>query len=252
MIKYIATVTVSSDSGTPLYGIELFGTESSMAGLLGIEPDLAADDLSGAQLAYGPDVDTTINLVNVGQSGRVVLTAMGENGKIVHQNSLNLDEYQQLRVSAKDLFGSDGESFVGWLQVDSTAGKLLGIIVFEDPKGEFSASLPMQKTGAREFIFSHVAQSEDIYTGITLLNSGARTALVSLEVFNASGEKVGFTFQEIKPLGKRALLLSEWIPEIKNQLGGFIRVRSNEKLQGFELFGSRNYLSAVPRLITVE
>jgi len=245
-------VVVRSESGSGLYGLEFFGDDSSEAVLPGLDPNRASDVLTGAQLAYGPDIDTFINLVNLGTANVVNLSAIAEDGRSIGKAGLELGSGQQLRISARELFGSDGKTFVGWLHVVSGSGDLIGSIVFEECDGRYSAALPMQAVGAREFIFSHVAQSENVFTGITLLNPGTEPALISLEVFTASGEKKGFTLREIKPSEKRALLLSEWIPILTNQLGGFVRVRSNVQIQGFELFGSHQYLAAVPRLIIAE
>jgi hypothetical protein len=245
-------VTVYSANGTELHGVEIFGSDRSISGLSGISNESASAELTGAQLATGSNIDTFINIINLEQNGKLTLEAIQEDGKIASTVSFNLKANEQLRVSAKEVFGLNYGSFVGWLRASSNLNNLIGVIVFEDSRGRFSASLPMQNMGAREFVFSHVAQSKDIYTGITLLNPTSKTALFSLEVFNNKGQKVGYTLREIKPFHKNALLLSEWIPQIQTQMGGFVRIRSNVALQGFELFGTQEYLSAVPRLIVVE
>ncbi len=115
------------------------------------------------------------------------------------------------------------------------------------------ASLPLQALGAREFVLGHVAQTDEVFTGVTLLNAGTGYAEVSLEVLDKTGASKGTALFELKPNEKRARLLSEYIPGLAKQDGGFVRVRSSAPVFGFELFGHNllRFMSAVPQQVVV-
>jgi hypothetical protein len=243
-------VTAETVSGRPLFGMELFGTESAVAGLAALDGWEASSTLYGAQLAVAEGIDTLISLVNLGPTDPVILEAVSETGEIAAVELVAIEAGRGLRGSASTLLGLS--DFVGWLRVRSTSGgALLGNLAFEDPEGRFSAALPLQSRGARESVLSHVAHTADIFTGVTLLNPDPERALISLEVFDEEGTRVGLALEDLPGLNKRALLLPEWFPGLGEQTGGFIRIRSNRKVMGFELFGSEEYLAAVPQQVVV-
>ncbi|UCF37117.1 MAG: hypothetical protein JSU96_20400, partial [Acidobacteriota bacterium] len=155
------------------------------------------------------------------------------------------------QVGAAELFEFPRDQFVGWIRVSSATAKLIGSVTFASTDGSKLAALPLQESGARESVLGHVAQTDDIYTGITVLNPQAHSALLSIEVFSADGQLTGRRLTSLKGNSKQALLLNEWIPGIDDQVGGFIRIRSTRPLMAFELFGSDAYLAAVPQQVLV-
>ncbi len=236
----------------PLYGMQLFGDNSRRAGLLALDPAAAATDLYGAQLASSPDVETVVHLVNLGGDTPVQITARDENGNVIASVSGALPSGGQLQAAARSLFGFRESSVVGWLEVHSDS-PLAGTVVFGDQAGRFLASLPLQSAGAREFYLSHVAQTEELFTGLTLLNTGSEPALVSVEIFTGDGARSGEAFFDLAAGQKLARLLTEILGDDFRQAGGFVRVRANVPVIGFQLFGgySLQYLSAVPSQVTV-
>lgn len=240
---------IESTSGTPISTMEIFGTDSAIAALSGISTDRGAGRLYGAQLAMTPAIGSEISLVNLGDAAAVTLEAFAESGQLVATRTLTLGAGEQWRGRATQLFGID--ELVGWLRVSSDRGKLVGSVTFSDPSDRWMASLPLEVSGARESIFSHVAQTPEIYTGLTLLNPGSDPALVSIEVFDADGTLTGTAFAELDPGEKRARLLPEWIPSLSYQVEGFVRVRTNRPVIGFELFGSAANLAAVPQQVVL-
>ena len=85
----------------------------------------------------------------------------------------------------------------GWLAVESANGQLLGSVSFEGPGGQYLAALPLQTRGAREFLLSQVAQTDDIFTGVTLFNVSKGRALISVEVFTSEGALRGTALLEL-------------------------------------------------------
>lgn len=240
--------------GLPLFGMEIFGSENTRAGLLALSGDDTHSSLAGAQLVILPEFETLIQLINLGETSTATLTAYSEAGIPTRIANITIGAGRSMQLIASDVFNLAGQEFVGWVSVEGTAASnLLGSLTFEDKSGGTMASLPLQSLGAREFVLGHVAHNELSFTGITLLNDSLRTALVSIEVFDQAGTLTGLRLTELPPRNKRALLLNEWLPEIEAQDGGFIRIRSNVPLFGFELFGAwtSSFLASVPQQVVV-
>jgi hypothetical protein len=72
-----------------------------------------------------------------------------------------------------------------------------------------------------------------------------------LEVFDSQGNLVGTALKELGGLEKSARVLPEWIPGLVYQVEGFIRIRANRPVIAFELFGSTEYLAAVPQQVLI-
>jgi len=236
---------VETAAATPILAFEKFENPQALACLAGLPAENATPSLYGAQLAATNTVDTTISFVNLGSGDTVTLEAISESGIVVATEQGFLAQNAQFRATASETFHLT--DFVGWLRVTSAAAKLVGSISFGSPDGNTLAALPLQASTSREFVLSHIAQTDGVFTGITILNPLPEPALVSIEAFAPDGIRKGISLQRLEAGHKRALLLPEWIPSLTEQAGGFIRVRANRGIVGFELFGSANYLAAVPQ-----
>lgn len=243
---------VTAQAELPIYGVELFGDADRRGGLLALDLDGGTENVFAAQLASTNQIETEINVVNLGGESSVRFVARAEDGSEMASAEQILGAGGWLRMTARQLFGFQDDA-IGWLELRSS-GRLLGNISFGDPQGRFLAALPLQSAGSREFLLSHVAQTSEIFTGVTLLNATSQTALATLEVFRADGSRQGIAFLELGPGEKMAKLLPELIEGFSDQSGGFVRVRSNQPLMGFELFGNLtlNFLSAVPQQSVVD
>ncbi len=233
-----------------IFAMELFGDDRSTGGLLALDEEAVDSSLYGAQLASGPEIETLLSLIHTGPEDTIVnLVVRSEQGEVLASALQEVGANGHLSGSVRDLVGLEQEFVEGWLAVDSPDGQLLGSIAFRDPGGRFLASLPLQSRGAREFLLSQVAQTEEIFTGVTLLNVSTGTALISVEVFTAEGVQRATLLLELGPDQKVAFVLPEVFPGFGNQERGFIRVRSSRAIFGFELFGRQDleFLSAVPQ-----
>ena len=245
-----STGYLSVEGEDSIFAMELFGNNQMTGGLLALDEESVDSNLYGAQLASGPEVETFLSLIHTGQDGVLVnLVVRSELGEVVASKWQEVGPNGHLNGSVRDLVGLEEEFVEGWLAVHSLNGQLLGSISFQDPAGRFLASLPLQSQGAREFLLSHVAQTPEIFTGVTLLNASTGTALVSVEVFTAEGVQRGALFLELGSNQKVAFVLPEVFAGFGNQERGFIRVRSSRGIFGFELFGRQDleFLSAVPQ-----
>ncbi len=241
-------LVVETPAGLPIYAFELFGTPNALGALSGQPVTGAARTLFGAQLVASPAIATLINVVNVSDTETTVnFDVYRESGEKVASasRSVSVKAGEQLRQDAGSLLGIS--DLVGWLRVSTVSSGLIGSVSFQDPDGRILAGLPLQASGVRESVLGHVAQADQVFTGITVLNPSLSPALVSIEVFDAAGELVATALKELGAMEKSARILPEWIPGLTYQVEGFIRIRSNRPVVAFELFGSTEYLAAVPQ-----
>ncbi len=215
-----------------------------------------------AQMASGPDIFTSLKLINTSEASRqVTLTATDNNGTSLAQTvTLNLAPGEEREAEVRELFnfvpaavGPSGfvqfPTIEGSLQISTSGEGIIGDVIFGDPDDlTFAAALPLQTTTFRRAVFSQVANTDDFFTGLALLNPGAEAAEVTIQVFDVAGQSTGQTTLNLAAGARRADLVSELTPTVELQSGGYIVVTSNRPLVAQQLFGtySLSLLSAVP------
>jgi hypothetical protein len=242
-----------------LAGFELIRQNDTVFGLNAQPPENASSTLHAAQLAggtLGVNYSTRFNIINVGDApAAVTFTVVDNNGQTLRSPSADttrtIARGGNLSFDAQPFFGFT-DSVQGYVRVTAQSGsKLLGSVVFGDrdpTRGRisFGAALPLASAGSTSFLFSQVAQTPGIYTGIALL--ALEGGDVTVDVFREDGTRSG-TRSFTMPAGSRMVsVLEDLVPSTRNQSGGYVRITSAKPVIGFELFGSNDgrFLSAVP------
>lgn len=234
-------VSATVDSGQAIVGMETFGSSSARAGLAALDVNASRSQLFSAHFASLDDVTTSLNLINTGPAIQVMLEALDDDGELL--GSWVLEELPaggQFVSDLRDIFDFSSEASSGWLRIHAAGGSLLGIVAFRDPEDNFLAALPLHDEGAREFVFSHVVHTSEVFSALALLNSSIQERLVSIEIFDGSAQRTGIALLELAAGQKVARLLSEFFPDLEDQAGGFLRIRSNGPISGLEIFGDRS------------
>jgi penicillin G amidase len=206
--------------------------------------------LYSAQLAATPSVFTSLKVVNVAETSRVLrMTALPAEGAArVEAAPLALGPGEARELDAGELFAA-GEALIGSLKIEVDGDGVIGDVVFGDPHaGRFAAALPLQIEPFRRAVFGHVANLGDFFTGLALFNPGGKTAAVEIEVVSPQGVRIGGTVQQLDPERRLSRTLEELVPETAGQAGGVIWVRSDVPIVAQELFGAFDLRlqSAVP------
>ncbi len=225
-------------------GFESFGTGRARGGRNSLPVRGAPGHpkaLFGAQVAFNPSIASSLTLINpsAGEANvtlSLFATGVSADRQPIASIDLSLGARGMMRRDARQLFGLEDEEFVGWLRADSDNSSLLGHVNFGDPEGEFLASVLLQDTPLTDCVFSHLADGLGFFTGLTFLNSSVDPTEVELEVFDREGVSRGNAAFTLDPFEHRARLISEIIPQLGPQIGGFIRVRSQTGIYLFELF----------------
>jgi subtilisin family serine protease len=234
----------------PIHASVTSGDEQKRAVLPALSTSDAAAELFGAQFAVTDSIRTHIELVSLEGAVPVRISVFDEDGRLLGETTRTVRDSAPTEGDPGEWLGLN--NVVGWIRVSSTAleAKLVGALTFRDPDGRLAATLPLQPmaSAARVSVFSHVAEGDGNFTGITLLNPDPNaTALLALEVYAPEGTLEGRYLGELCGRCKKARVLPEWVPAVAHRWGGWIRLRSNRPLLGFELFGNGDYLAAVPQ-----
>jgi hypothetical protein len=100
---------------------------------------------------------------------------------------------------------------------------------------------------AMRMIFPHLVHGSGLFTGLALA-SGSSGASITIEVYDPSGATPRATTITLEANQQRARLISEFIPAITAQLGGYIRVVSDRPIWAWEIYGSEEVLASGPPL----
>lgn len=252
---------VSSDK--PLEGFHVSGTDQMIAATPGLSPDVSESPLPlyMPHFAEGRVYRSTLVVFNLGsETTNAAITAWDDGGLplgTVARLAIQPGGFVQSDISA--LLGIDPQSSeygTGFFRIDVDRAGLCGALTFSDrQRGVYASTIPLQSASGKRWAFSHLAVGTlggiDFFTGITMVNVGASDASVVVEVFDSLGQSRGEAPVAV-PAGKKiARLLTELIPGISTQSGGYITLTTdseNASLVAFELFGDygMNFLSAVP------
>ena len=236
----------------------------------GLEPLGSGEDveLFSAQLAsQASDLFTSVNLINLSDSTRTVtLTPVGDDGNnLADPVDITMQPGGAFQGDAAEIFsstssgssgaaggtlqGEDRFEGVGSLRVKTNGTGVVGDVVFGSPTGEYAAALRLQAELFVRAVYSQVAVLPgQFFTGAAFFNPTSTNATVKVEVFSNQGEMTGEGEFELAQGRRLSRTLTELVPSITEQVGGYILVNSTQPLVGQELFGtnSLSLMSAVP------
>jgi len=137
-----------------------------------------------------------------------------------------------LRVAAgQGLFGGAGPALIGVLDIENTKGLLtIGA-----------------RPAATNIVFPHVAQGNGLFTALALANGNSK-ASVTIEIYHAAGGTPRTATVTLEANQQQARMISEFIPNFTAQVGGYIRVRSDQPIWAWEIYGSTDVMGSGPPL----
>jgi hypothetical protein len=138
---------------------------------------------------------------------------------------------EALRVSGQVFFGSSTRTLVGVLDIENETG----------------AVTMGARPAATEFLFPHVAHGPGLFTGLCFTtNSSAAT--ITIEIYEAAGGTPKTRTLTLGPNQQLGRLISELVPGITTQMGGYIRIRSDQPIWSWEVYGSDIVMASGPPL----
>ena len=234
-----------------LFGLQLFGTSESQAALPALEA-ASADELILPHLYLGSGLVNHLSVINTGAAREIVLELMDKKGELVSVSQSNLDSGGFLQVDLAQLFQVDG-NVDGWLRL-SPGVDIVASHVVASETGSFLAALPLQAAGAREVVIGPVATTQDFFTGLGLLNNSEDGVLSTIELFDPAAGRLGVHFLTLEPGEKQSHVLFELMSILRDQPGGFVRIRSTSPIYTVGSLGAQrlNFLTLLPPHVLVE
>jgi hypothetical protein len=233
-------------SEQPVTGMQLIGNAQSIAILKPMPMPSGTGDLIFPHFAVNGGFTTNVSIINpTSNRADLTITALDSDGSTIGRSSQTLGPNQHLLISVAELFNiAPSPHFtVGYLRVQSNVSGLVGFTKFDYANGRAVAAVPTDTVPRRNLVFSHLAYnvpsgSGALYnTGVALVNPSNEAAIYTLRVCDNRGNTIAFTRRGLDPRAKEALLIDEFIPKsLPAMAGGYIVVRSEAPLYGFELF----------------
>ena len=127
---------------------------------------------------------------------------------------------------------SGGASLIGVLDIENSTE---GITMDARPAGS-------------DFTFPHVANGNGYYTGLAFATGNAAAKQIRIDVYPQSGATPVSTTISLDANQQVARLLSEFVPASANQLGGYIRIHSDQPISTWEIYGTAAAMASGPPL----
>ena len=238
------TGPVRITSPDSIAGVEHFGSDEDL-GIGEAVPALGQSTLTFPHAVVGGGYTSWVTIANLAGSPRTVqLSFVGAS------KSLQLAGESSTRVSIASFLGISGDQ----IQTDAVriaagsifgpSSSLVGVIDIESANSVVTLA-PVQ--AATDILFPHVAHGNGFFTGIALA-AGASETTVTIEVFPASGGTPKMGTIVVGSNGQIARLVSELVPEVTEQSGGYIRLTSDQPVWAWEIYGTDFAMASGPPL----
>ena len=238
------TGPVRITSPDSITGVEHFGSDEDL-GIGETVPALGQSTLTFPHAVVGGGYSSWVTIANVAGSPRTVQISF-----VGASKSLQLAGGGSIRVSIASFLGISGNQIqtdavrIAAGSVFGSSSSLVGVIDIEST-GSVVTLAPVE--AATDILFPHVAHGNGFYTGIALA-AGAAEATVTIEVFPASGGTPKTGTVVVASNGQIARLVSELVPEVTEQSGGYIRLTSDQPVWAWEIYGTDFAMASGPPL----
>ena len=145
---------------------------------------------------------------------------------------LPIDSLRTGAVRVFPLSSSGGASLIGVLDIENSTE---GITMDARPAGS-------------DFTFPNVANGNGYFTGLAFATGSAAAQQIRIDVYPQSGGTPVSTTISLDANQQAAGLLSELVPASANQLGGYIRIHSDQPISTWEIYGTSAGMASGPPL----
>jgi hypothetical protein len=184
---------------------------------------------------------STLSLANIESTGvSVTISAIANNGAAIGTRVLNLSPMGGYRAPLQSVISTLGfDEQTGWLLIQSSGRISASLIYGRSDRAAISAAA-MQPTPKYEFIFPQLAQLPGLFTEITLVNPNATESHADLYAITPEGTTLGHIQVVVPPIASLTKRIEQIMPEVTNQVGGYIYVRASTPLFSLDSIWSDN------------
>jgi len=188
----------------------------------------------------GAGYTSTLTLANVGNSGQTL--------------QINFPGFQGLQVLPPNtatripIAGAATAMTVGAVTLSTAdASGQAAIVAVLDIENETGMVTMGARPAATEFAFPHVANGNGLFTGLAFA-TGANAARITIEVYDPSGGSPKSATINLGANQQLARPVSEFVAGTATQLGGYIRIRADQPIWAWEIYGSGQVMASGPPL----
>jgi hypothetical protein len=181
----------------------------------------------------GGGYTSTLILANVGSAAQTV--NIGFSGG---STSVQLGPNASARIP---LTGGSGTT-IGAVTVSGSSATIVGVLDIENETGLVTI---VTRPSATDFAFPHVANGNGLFTGLALA-TGNNAATITIDVYPSSGVAPKSSTINLAANQQLARVISELVSSVGVQMGGYIRVHSDQPIWALEIYGSDDVMAAAP------
>ncbi len=229
-------------SPVPIAAVEHFGSAEDL-GIGNAVPAVPQTEIQFPHAAVGGGYRSWVTLANLtelsrtatvtfdGATGSVQVAANGTSrfslGEVLGLSATVL-RTGAVQLTTSSIFGSQA-FLVGVIDIetDSSLVTLGGI------------------SAATEVLFPHVAHGNGFFTGVAIA-AGSSATTVKIDVFPASSGTPKSATITVPANGQIARVISELVPEVVEQSGGYIRLTSDQPIWAWEIYGTHQAMASGP------
>ena len=222
---------------------------SSSGGRLAINAAMplteARGDLVFPYAVVGGGYTSTLTLANVSRVQQSLTITFGSSPA-----TLKIDSNASARISLTDLFQlsidavrTDSVRISGGSPFGSTSA-LLGVLDIESPSDTVTLAA---RAAATDFTFPYVLNGSGLFTGLAFA-TGSAAAQIAIDVYGPNGGSPASQTIPVDSNQQISRLLSEFVPATATQIGGYVRIRSDQPIWAWEIYGSSRLMVSGPPL----
>ena len=121
---------------------------------------------------------------------------------------------------------------------------LIGILDIQNSSGGASVAA---KAAGTDFTFPYVANANGFFTGLAFA-TGSEPAKITIDVYSADGGTPKSANITLAANQQFSALLSDLVAASAAQLGGYVRIRSDQPIWGWMIYGTDKVLVSGPPL----
>ena len=231
-------------ASVPVAAVAAIERNDSLMLAVGQAVDQPASVRVAPHFISGNGFDPILILTNPTASPIVVtVTLFGETGGAVHP-SLSGPSSKDFLVLANgsvmvDTRNITGLLFVpsvnGWLRIDSPNVALDGLLILDG--GRDITATPLQTSALDRMIYSQLPQMDALVSRLVLVNTSPVQAGLDISLVKQDGTTAAQTAISIPARTKFSRLIRDVLPQVTDQDGGYILIRSSVALYGIEMLG---------------
>jgi len=198
------------------------------------------------QAVIGGGYASTLSLANIGTVPMNATVSFG-----TASTNISLSANAAARFSISDLLNLSGDTIrtgavrVTGMSLFGAIPSLIGILDIQN--SPFGGATIAARSEGSDFTFPYVANGSGLFTGLAFA-TGTAPAKITIDVYPPDGGTPRSATINVAATQQFSSLLSEVVPASAPQVGGYIRVRSDQPIWAWTIYGTNKVIASGPPL----